>query len=154
MLGAGYLIGNRGFISLDADYADYRGNSVSFDDFAVAADDVNISIDDNLSSSIGLRLGGELNLKPVQLRAGIGYRQIPYALFLNDEDEAYLTYSVGAGYSIGKFFVDLAAQYSGASGFETAYNAPENLEQPLITTDRTSVSVLLTVGFRGWNAGF
>ena len=154
MLGAGYLIGNRGFLSLDADYTDYRGNSVSFDDFTVAADDVNISIDDNLSSSIGLRLGGELNLKPIQIRAGVGYRQIPYAVFLNNEDEAYLTYSTGAGYSIGKFFVDLAAQYSGASGFETAYNASENLEQPLITTDRTNVSVLLTVGFRGWNAGF
>ncbi|WP_420458996.1 hypothetical protein [Neolewinella sp.] len=154
MVGAGYLIGNWGFVSLDADYADYRGNSVSFDDFATAADDVNASIDDNLSNSIGLRLGGELNLKPIQLRAGVGYRQVPYALFLNDEDEAYLTYSAGAGYSIGKFFVDLAAQYSGASGFETAYNAPANLEQPLITTDRTQVSVLLTVGFRGWNAGF
>ena len=153
-LGAGYLIGNRGFLSLDADYADYRGNSISFDDFATAAEETNRSIDDNLSSSIGLRLGGELNLKPVQLRAGVGYRQIPYAVFLNDEDEAYLTYSAGAGYSIGKFFVDLAAQYGGASGFETAYNAPDNLEQPLITTNRTNVSVLLTVGFRGWNAGF
>ena len=154
LLGAGYLIGKSGFLSVDADYTDYRGNSVSFDDFATAADNVNASIDDNLSSSIGLRVGGELNLKPVQLRAGVGYRQIPYAVYLNDESQAYLTYSAGLGYSIGKFFVDLAAQYSGSNGFETAYNAPSNLEQPLILTDRTRVSALLTVGFRGWNAGF
>ncbi|CAH1001434.1 hypothetical protein LEM8419_02337 [Neolewinella maritima] len=154
MVGAGYLIGKSGFLSVDVDYADYRGNSISFDDFATAAEATNESIDNNLSSSIGLRVGGELNLKPIQLRAGVGYRQIPYAVFLNDEDEAYLTYSAGAGYSIGKFFVDVAAQYSGASGFETAYNAPIDLEEPLILTDRSRVSVLLTVGLRGFNVGF
>ena len=77
MLGAGYLVGSSGFVSIDADYTDYTANSLSFDDFATVNEVSNEAIDNFLGSSIGVRVGGELNLKPFQLRAGVGYRQSP-----------------------------------------------------------------------------
>ena len=156
MLGAGYLIGKAGFVSIDADYADYRGNSISFDDFATAnevSEATNADIDAILSSSIGVRVGGELNLKPLQVRAGIGYRQLPYQEFFNDEDKAILTYGAGVGYSVGKFFVDAAAQYEGYKTFQEVYPTTTVSTQTLLN-DRSRLSFLLTVGVRGWNAGF
>ncbi|THH37761.1 hypothetical protein [Neolewinella litorea] len=155
MFGVGALIGDRGFVSLDADYADFTSNSISFDDFATAnavSDAVNADVDAILGSSLGLRAGGEINIDPIQVRAGVGYRQVPFAEYLNNEDEAVMTYSAGAGYSLGKFFVDLAAQYQAYSSFQNPY---ETLAVPgqTILTDRSRVSVLLSVGFRGFGTG-
>ncbi len=152
-LGGGYLIGNRGFISVDADYMNYTSNTISFDDFATANDAANADIEALLGSSIGVRVGGELNLKPLQVRAGVGYRQIPFTDYLNDEDQGMLTYSAGAGYSVGKFFADLTAQYQGYSTFQSPYETLAVSGQTILT-DRTRVSLLLTVGFRGFTAGF
>ncbi|NJB87535.1 hypothetical protein GGR26_003315 [Lewinella marina] len=156
MAGVGALVGERGFVSVDADYTDYTSNEISFDDFATAntvSDAVNADVDAILGSSIGLRAGGELNLDPILVRAGVGYRQVPYAEYLNNEDEAIMTYSAGAGYSLGKFFVDLAAQYESYASFQSPY---QTLVVPgqTILTDRSRVSVLLTVGFRGFGTGF
>jgi hypothetical protein len=151
-LGAGYLIGSKGFISIDADYSSYATNSISFDDFAEVAEDINSDIDAFLGNSIGVRIGGEANFKPFQLRLGVGYRQVPFTEFFRDENEALLTYNAGVGYSIGKFYFDLAGQYEGYSAFQDIYRTGDFSQTVL--TDRSRVSVLLTVGFRGWNAGF
>ncbi|MCP9237932.1 hypothetical protein [Lewinella sp. JB7] len=153
IFGAGVLVGKRGFLSVDADYSDFTTNEVSFDDFATANEATNADVDAFLSSSLGVRVGGELNLEPLQLRAGVGYRQVPYANYAEVEDEAIITYGAGAGYSRGKFFVDLAAQYAAYATFEQPYQTLVIPGQTL-TTDRSRVSVLLTVGFRGFTAGF
>ena len=152
-LGAGYLIGRSGFLSVDADYTNYTGNSLSFDDFGTIAEAENETIDAFLASSIGVRVGGELNLKPFQVRAGVGYRQVPFSEFFRDEDEAQLTYSGGLGYSVGKIFIDLAAQYQAYSAFQDVYTSRDFGGQTTLT-DRSRISALLTVGIRGWNAGF
>ncbi len=153
MLGAGVLVGTRGFLSVDADYADYTGNSASFDDFATANDALNSDISTQLASSIAVRAGGELNVDPLQVRAGVGYRQVPYAEYFNNEDRAVLTYSGGLGYSVGKFFVDLAAQVENYGSFQLPYQTFA-ISGQTVTTDRTRVSVLLSVGLRGFGSGF
>ena len=151
-LGAGYLVGSRGFLSIDADYADFRGNEISFNDFADLDEGTNTDIDNILASSIGVRVGGELNADPLQFRAGVGYRQLPYAEFLNDEDEFQLTYSLGLGYSTGKFFVDATLQGSGYASFQNAYETFTFSDQTVLT-DRTQTSLLVTVGLRGFTLG-
>ena len=156
MAGVGTLVGTRGFVSIDADYAAYGSNVFSFDDFA-SADDVtdaaNADVDALLGSSLGVRLGGELNVKPLQVRAGVGYRQVPWQEYVNDEDQAILTYSAGLGYSKGKFFADLAAQYESYSSFQYPYQTFA-IRQSTALYDRSRVSVLLTVGFRGFSSGY
>ncbi|WP_157976215.1 hypothetical protein [Lewinella sp. IMCC34191] len=156
MAGVGALIGERGFISLDADYSDYAGNTVSFDDFAGSdpvTEATNEDIDALLGSSFGLRGGGELNLKPFQVRAGIGYRQVPYADYIDGEDSGIFSYSAGLGYSRGKFFADMAAQVEQYSGVEFPYQT-FTVPGQTVEYDRSRVSVLLTVGFRGFSSGF
>ncbi|PPK84795.1 hypothetical protein CLV84_3959 [Neolewinella xylanilytica] len=156
MAGIGTLVGERGFISLDADYAQYASNEFSFDDFASAdavTDAANADIDALLGNSFGLRAGGELNLDPFQARIGVGYRQVPYQEYVNDEDEGILTYSAGLGYSKGKFFADVAAQVENYSSFQYPYQTFA-IRQQNVLYDRTRVSVLLTVGFRGFASGF
>ena len=147
--GLGALLGRRGFVSVDADYVNYTGNSASFDDFSTANDVLNGEIDALLSSALGVRVGGELNLDPIQVRAGVGYRQMPFAEYANGEDHGVLTYSAGAGYSLGKFFVDLAAQVENYNSFNVPFRTFDT-----VLTDRTRVSVLLSVGFRGFGTGF
>ncbi len=156
MAGIGTLVGERGFISLDADFAQYASNEFSFDDFAGAdevTDAANADIDFLLGSSLGLRAGGELNLDPLQVRAGVGYRQVPFQEYVNEEDEGILTYSAGVGYSKGKFFADFAAQVEGYSSFQYPYQTFA-VRQQNVLFDRTRVSVLLTVGLRGFSSGF
>ena len=156
LAGIGTVVGSGGFISVDADYSNYAGNTVSFDDFAgsdAATEATNADIDALLGSSIGVRVGGELNVKPLQLRAGVGYRQVPYQEYVNDEDSAILSYSVGVGYSKGKFFTDLAATYSSYSTFQYPYQTFA-VRQQTVNYDRTRVGVMLTVGIRGFSSGF
>jgi hypothetical protein len=153
LAGAGVLIGNKGFVSIDADYANYGGNEISFDDFATAAEATNEDIAFFLDGAVAVRAGGELNLKPFQLRAGIGYRQVPFTELINDEDAGILTGSGGVGYSKGKFFADLAVQYETYSAFQEAYQV-FTVPGQTILFDRNRLSMLLTVGFRGFSGGF
>ncbi len=149
LTGVGYLVGTKGFISADLDYTNYAGNSISFEDFSQADEATNADIDAQLGSSIGLRVGGEANLKPFQVRAGVGYRQLPYTEFNEVEDEAILTYSGGVGYARGKFFVDVAAQYEGYQTFFRPYQV-FGVTPQVVTTDRTRLSLLVSVGYRGF----
>ena len=156
MVGVGTLVGSAGFISVDADYANYAGNQVSFDDFAgsdAATEATNADVDALLGSSISVRVGGELNLKPLQVRAGVGYRQVPFREYVNDEDAGILSYSAGLGYSKGKFFADLAATYETYTSFEAPYQTFA-IRQQTVNYDRNRVGVMLTVGVRGFSSGF
>ena len=150
LLGGGYVINQKGFISVDFDYTDYTSNNFSTEDFTLQDEVANEQVDLFLSSSIGIRVGGEYNLDPIQLRAGVGYRQVPFADFAEVEDEAILTYSAGAGYNFGRVHVDLAAQYEGYQTFFSPYNTFA-IQDQRVTTDRNRVSLILTVGYRGFN---
>lgn len=149
LLGAGYLVGNKGFVSVDADYANYAGNSFSFDDFATADDPTNEDIDATLGSSIGVRVGGEINLKPFQVRAGAGYRTVPQLELRNEENGGTIQASLGGGWSKGKFFVDAALRAEVYNGFYAPYRTFA-FDSNVVTTDRTRLTALVTFGYRGW----
>jgi hypothetical protein len=148
-LGAGYLFSNKGFLSVDLDYSNLKGTSFSSDDFATVDEAANEDVDRELKSSLGVRVGGELNLKPFQVRAGVGYRQNPVVNLRNNENADNLSFSGGVGYSAGKFFVDAAARLEG----DVSYYAPYStfaFDGQVVDTDRTRITGLVTVGFRGF----
>lgn len=149
MGGVGYLIGRNGFVTVDVDYQNFGSNKFSFDDFATLDEAANSDIENSLGGALGLRAGGELNLKPVQLRAGVSYRQLPMTDFRFGEDEAILGFSAGAGYSKGKFFADFAARYEGYQSFYAPYRTFA-FQPQVVETNRTLVTAVLTVGFRGF----
>lgn len=149
LAGAGALIGRTGFVSIDANYNDFRGTSFASDDFLNVNEAANDDVDSTLTSSIGLRLGGEINLKPVQLRAGVSYRQLPLRDARNDEDTSFIGLSVGAGYAVGKFFVDLAARRETIANYFAPYRTFA-FDGQVVDTERARTMVVLTVGFRGF----
>lgn len=107
MGGLGTIIGKKGFVALDVDYVNYTANKFSYDDFTSEATEVNEQIDNLLKSALSARLGGELNLQPFQVRAGVGMQNFP----VQGSNETNLLFSVGGGYQKGNFFVDAAYQY-------------------------------------------
>lgn len=149
MLGGGYLVGNKGFVSVDVDYAGYAGTNFSFDDFATIDEATNEDIDNTLSSSIGVKLGGEVNLKPFQVRAGAGYRTIPNREIRNNENGGTIHAALGGGWSKGKFFVDAALRADVYNGYYAPYRTFA-FDSNVVTTERTRLTALLTFGYRGW----
>jgi len=147
--GAGYLFGRSGFLSVDADYSNLAGTSFSFDDFATIDEDGNAEIDRELKGALGVRVGGELNLKPFQVRAGVGYRQSPLVTPRNDEDTSNLNFSGGVGYSTGKFFIDAAVRLEGNNAYFAPFSSVA-VDGQVVGTDRNRITGLVTVGFRGF----
>lgn len=147
--GAGYLVGRSGFISIDADYQNFAGTSFSSDDFATVDEAANNDVDATLGSSLGIRVGGELNLKPFQVRAGVGYRQNPVAELRNDEDPEFLNLSAGLGYAKDKFFIDFTVRAEGNTSYYMPYRT-FNFDGQVVETDRTRITGILTVGLRGF----
>ena len=125
------------------------GTSFSSDDFATVDEAANEDVDRELTSSLGVRVGGELNLKPFQVRAGVGYRQNPVATPRNDEDTAALNFSGGVGYSVGKFFIDAAARFQGNNSYYAPYRTFA-FDGQVVDTDRSRITAVVTVGFRGF----
>lgn len=107
ILGAATVIGKKGFISADVDYANYASNKFSYDDFTTEATAVNNQIDSLATSGLTIRGGGEYNLGKIQVRAGASLQSVPF----EGIDKNNLTLSGGLGYRSGRFFVDMAYQY-------------------------------------------
>lgn len=147
--GLGYLVGKTGFLSADVGFVNFAGNQFSFDDFTTLDENSNEDIDATLNSSINIRVGGELNLKPIQVRAGVGYSTVPIIDPRFGEDENQLTFSGGIGYNAGKLYFDVGARFQGGSGFYAPYRS-FNFDPQVVDTDRTRITGVITVGYRGF----
>lgn len=147
--GAGYLIGRSGFISIDADYANFAGTSFSSNDFATVDEAANEDVDATLGGSLALRVGGELNLKPFQVRAGVGFRQNPVIDLRNDEAAQFINLSGGVGYAKDKFFIDLAVRAEGDNSYYQPYRTFA-FDGQVVETERARLTGIVTVGFRGF----
>ncbi len=104
--GLGTVIGKKGFLALDVDYVNYAANKFSYDDFTTEAEAVNEEVKVLLKSALTTRLGGELNLAPFQVRAGVGLQSYPVV----GSSAQDLLFGLGAGYRKERFFVDIAYQ--------------------------------------------
>lgn len=146
--GAGYLIGKKGFLSADVNYMNFAGNEFSANDFTELEEAFNADVDATLKSSLNLRVGGEVNIDPIQVRAGVGYRTIPLIDARYGEDENQLTYSGGLGYNAGKFYIDVAARYTANSTYYAPYRTFA-FDGQVVDTDRSRITGVITVGYRG-----
>lgn len=142
LAGIGVVAGRKGFVGLDIDYSSFQNNQFSYEDFTVEADAVNEDIQALLTSSLGLRLGGSLNLDPLQLSAGIGMRQSAIV----DDNENYMQYGLGAGYRFGNFFLDLAYQYRTRPDIFQPY--PDNFVPQQFELDYREHHITLSAGLQ------
>lgn len=140
---AGIIVGKNGFISGEVEWVNYQNASFDFGEFAASERETNQEIDNLLTQTLNIRLGGELVLDIFRLRAGFQVLNSPLA---NDDTTNY-GYTFGAGLRQRKFFMDFA--YQGTT-FEESY-LPYLVDQaPLqyVDNDVRNGKFMLTVGFR------
>ena len=97
-----------------------------------------------LGQSINYRLGGELALGKLRLRAGTERAQSPYV----DNDTRIVTNSFGFGFRENNFFLDLAVQKRSSTNSYLPYVLSDESANPLTTIDQQKTRVVLTAGFK------
>lgn len=112
---AAFVIGNYGLISADYTYTDYSAAKFKPTDSFMGENDF---IDNAMKGTSTFRVGGEMRLQDLSLRAGYRYEQTPFEeTYFVDVDDSYqpfgdLTgFSVGAGYNFNDFYIDAAYSF-------------------------------------------
>lgn len=137
----GFIIGKYGFIGIDyeaVDYSDARFETKN-DHFT----DVNRVIREDYREASNLRIGGELNLNPIRLRAGYALYGSPYTNGLNDFEKSTLAF--GLGFKDKNYFLDF-------SWVMTSYGENYYLYDPEMVLpaqiDNLSTGMIMTLGFK------
>jgi len=127
-----FVLGDKGLISADYELVNYPEAGLYSGDEGF--NDENDAIASKYVSQKNLRIGGELNLNPIMLRAGYNLYGSPF----KNEDElgVYTSYSLGFGYRKDNYFYDFAyvisdysENYNLYSFNEKEYNAKLNIQR-------------------------
>ncbi|WP_143473490.1 hypothetical protein [Flavilitoribacter nigricans] len=144
--GVGFIFGRNGFISGELEWVNFANNKLGFSSFSEDEDIANRDISEELASSINLKVGGEYAFRQFRFRGGVSLRQPPYSN--TDGLPAFNTQlSLGLGYSMESFFLDLAARRSMTEEIYRPYLTATYPEQVFNNTTNYT-RILLTLGFR------
>jgi len=108
---AGFIFGRNGFLSAEVEYLDYSNAKFNFNRAADQADiqyeqELNDQINNELTSAINLRLGGEFVYESLRFRAGYLLSAAPY----ETNAEPVSAFSLGTGIRGESVFLDFAYQ--------------------------------------------
>ena len=151
------VLGQRGFVSAEVGYINYAGAKVRYGDDVEGGDDFEEIYDelvaDNLNSAVQLRLGGELNVRPLQVRAGFEYLGAPI-----DGEDAALGFAAGVGFRQNRLALDLGYKLSvrpdrvyrpyTVQSDATALPINELFQQPEVRYTPTLSMLALTLGWK------
>lgn len=142
----------RGFITADFEYVNYKASSFSVDNQNGNSSDkdyfnqLNNTIDQAYKGAFNFRVGGELKFTTLMFRAGAAYYSNPYKN-IQGEKGSKLNLSGGLGYRNNGFFIDLTYIYA----LHKDVNFPYRLQyapSPVASLKTGRSNVLLTVGFK------
>ena len=143
LVGAGSVVGTKGFLSAEVEYVNYSNNRFLFEGFAEDEAIVNKEVADNLEGAIKLRTGGEITLGDFRMRGGIGLQQTPIV----GDDTFYTDFSFGLGYRKGKYFADLGYRRAGQQQAYTPYLTADAPQQ-IVDIDVVREHFVFSVGTR------
>lgn len=143
-VGASLLVGKLGFITADVEFLDYSSASVSSVDFNESAD--NQTIESIYQSTMNARLGAELRLSVLRLRAGVALIGDPYNDSFDGVDRSQRVLSAGIGVYSRGFFADLGISRTNSTQFFQSYSFFDG-SGPSATTDITQYQARLSLGF-------
>lgn len=151
-LGAILKLGNDvvGFINGDVEWVDYGESSVDLT--AYSSDpiesqktiSINRDISQFLGKSINIRLGTELGIQKLRLRAGYESTQSPY----NADLDRMEGLSFGVGLREDNFFMDLGFQTRQTTEGYLPYVVIDQDRHPLVNVETVRKKFLFTVGFK------
>ena len=142
----------KGFVNADAEFENFKEAAFDFTNFDASSStleyerEVNGDIDGELTSSMTLRLGGELAYKKVRFRLGLQREGSPY--LIDDKAPIRNTLSGGLGYRGDRFYIDAGAfGYSSQEGYYP-YLTLTNERNQLIAKDQRAFKLLVTFGYK------
>ena len=144
------LLGKRGFVSGEVTYLNFGGATFGASNEGTAEDEaafdaINDGISQQLRSAVQLRIGGEVNLSPVKLRAGFQYIGAP----IEDEDAA-LGLNAGIGFRQNRLGLDLGYQtlIRPDRSYVPYAPGPTNFPLPEVSYTPVSHTFALTLGWK------
>lgn len=141
----GLVLGEYGIISMDYEYADYTTARLRSQDYMFT--DENRAIRNNFDAQHIIRLGGEVRLSPVSLRAGYGYYSNPYKEAIDNAQRSVI--SAGFGIRDRRYFLDFAYAYSFFSeAYEPYVVEMHGSASPVIDRDFSASTFRVTLGWR------
>lgn len=129
-----------GALNIDYDYLDYSAASLRSTPQVFTG--VNNTIKTKYSSTSNLRVGAEVVLRPIYLRAGYAMYGSPFGNTFNG-DGVRTFYTGGVGYRMNKFYVDLAVTQSVTNETYYMYNS-DFVDKSTINNSGTTIGI--TVG--------
>lgn len=138
----GLVFGRSGLINIDYEYIDYTKARLRSNEYLFS--DENNLIRSSFTQQHNVRVGGEVRLDPVILRAGYAYYSSPYASGVNDGQRSLI--SAGFGIREGDFFLDFAYNYAFHSEDYFMYTLESG--GPIANRDFTASAFRATFGFR------
>jgi hypothetical protein len=141
----GLVLGEAGILSLDYEYVDYTSARLRSRDYSFS--DENRAIRNNFNAQHNIRLGGEIRLNPISLRAGYGYYSNPYLENIDNAQRSVL--SAGFGIRDRRYFLDFGYSYSFFSeAFEPYVVEWYTPNSPVVTRDFSASTFRVTLGWR------
>lgn len=137
----GLVFQTYGLLSLDYEYLDFSQMRMRSNNYTFSAE--NKTIQNNFTTQHNIRLGGEVRLNPIVLRAGYAIHTSPFESGVNDG--ARTTLSTGIGFRDKNFFLDFAYYYTQYA--EKYYPYSAQLTEA-VNYDFKRNSFALTAGFR------
>jgi hypothetical protein len=143
----------RGFITADVEYVNYKSSSFKQDeeegfdsDTEAYLDELNEAIDRAYKSAFNFRVGGELKFTTLMVRAGAAYYGSPYQ-DINGEKGHKLNLSGGLGYRNKGVFIDLTYVHSLNKDVHFPYRLQYS-SYPNARVNTSAGNVLMTLGFK------
>ena len=136
---AGFIFGTKGLISLEHEYLNYAGTK--FNSPAVFSE-LNESINESFAAAHRVKIGGELNLFPVQLRAGYAISTSPFKTDNEldfDGSLAQKSLSLGASVNMKNWRLNLACTQSSTEAYEQLTYATSFYESVITVNERFSL---------------
>ncbi|HSC52915.1 MAG TPA: hypothetical protein VLC98_04815 [Phnomibacter sp.] len=140
----------KGFITADIEYVNYKGTRYRAGDGTVVDDvnyynDLNESIKNLYKAAFNFRLGGELKFKTIMARLGYAYMGSPYQISELKANRNIV--SGGLGYRHRSVFVDLTYAHAFIKNSHVPYWLQDKAN-PIADGKNNRGNVVLTVGFK------
>ncbi|OWP64646.1 hypothetical protein CDA63_02490 [Hymenobacter amundsenii] len=149
--GISAVIGKYGFLSGDVEYLNYSQAHLANNangSFANSARDFggdNDAVSSLYSSAVNVRLGGELRLDVLRVRAGFAHYGDPYRDVSVSQGRNYFT--GGLGLRQGNFFLDVAGVYAQSKQLYSPYTLfVRNTKTPVVEVNSKPLTTTITAG--------
>ena len=151
----GKIFGNEnfgGFINMDAEYSHNQGIKYNYSKYSSNTDvldaekEINEKLNKDLKGAFNIRLGGELAIRKLRLRAGAAFYDSPFKADADYNPATVL--SGGIGYRGDSFYIDLAYVNSQYNYAYYPYVADNKTRSPKVEIDKTINKFNATVGLK------